>query len=59
MEYIKLAKNSNINAFVVDIKDSINEQKQVSKELRICEKKYAKKMEEAETLLRQSELLMK
>lgn len=48
-----------VASIVVDIKDSINEQKQVSKELRICEKKYAKKMEEAEALLRQSELLMK
>lgn len=47
-----------VASIVVDMKDSINEQKQVSKELRNCEKKYAKKMEEAEKLLRQSESLM-
>lgn len=45
-------------SIVVDTKNNILEQKQASKNLRNCERKYAKKIEEAEELLRQSEVLM-
>ncbi len=47
-----------VASIVVDLKESVNEQKQISKELRNCEKKYAKKMEEAEKFLKESESLM-
>lgn len=47
-----------VASIVVDTRESIDAQKQMSKELRNCEKKYAKKLEEAEKLLKQSEVLM-
>lgn len=47
-----------VASIVVDVKENLAEQKKMSKELRSCEKKYAKKMEEAEKLLKQSGQLM-
>lgn len=47
-----------VASIVVDTKESISDQKKMSKALRNCEKKYAKKIKEAEKLLKESEILM-
>lgn len=45
-------------SIVIDRKKNISEQKQMSENLRNCEKEYAEKMKEAQALLERSELLL-